>query len=115
MPSEPFFVFVKIPGSIAPEERSRRFEGPLSEALRAKRLGTVSGGGSQLSHADSEGRRTVEWCGLDVDLDEPVQGLTALREELQRLGAPRGTVLQHGSGESAVEEVLYTGFPWPCV
>src|SRR5687768_4081734 len=63
---EGLFVYVKIPAAIQPLERASRFEDPLQEALERAGLGEVSGGGSQLSDADADGRRQIEFCGIDV-------------------------------------------------
>ena len=104
----PQFVYIKIPAHIEPLDRAARFEDPLQEALDAAQLGEITGGGSQLSEADAEGRRSIEFCGIDVDLYEAEQGIALLRRELIRLQAPPGTVLQyelHGRDyEQAVHE-----------
>jgi hypothetical protein len=107
-------VFVKIPGDILPLERGELFEDPLTAVLEAKQLGTVSGGGTQLSDVQADGWRQIVWCALDVELTlPPEEGLRVLREELVRLNAPRGTVLEYEwEGEMRVEP-LYEDSPWP--
>jgi hypothetical protein len=90
---EPLFVYVKIPANIAPLERGDRFEDPLQAALEAADLGEITGGGSQLGEPDPDGRPTIEFCGIDVNLFNRDQGIALLRQELVRLGAPAGTVL----------------------
>jgi hypothetical protein len=92
---KPLFVYIKIPGHIEPLERGHRFEDPIQVALDAGELGEITGGGSQLSDVDAEGRRRIEFCGIDVDLYEVERGLALLRRELIRLDAPRGTVLEY--------------------
>ena len=64
----PLFVYIKMPGHIEPIERGERFEDPLQEALERSELGYITGGGSQLSEPDNDGRRSIEFCGIDVDL-----------------------------------------------
>ncbi len=89
----PLFVYVKIPGNIEPLERASRFEDPIQEALHEAGLGDITGGGSQLSDPEPDGRRLVEFCGLDVDLYDVHAGLALLRSELRCLSAPPGTAL----------------------
>jgi len=75
-------------------EREARYGDPVHEALQARGLGEVGGGGSQLSAPDPNGQRSVLWCGVDVDLYVHEAGLALLVAELQRLGAPPDTVLE---------------------
>jgi hypothetical protein len=89
----PLFVYIKIPGDIGPIDRGERFEDPLQAALDKESLGEITGGGSQLSDLDEKGHRSIEFCGIDVDLYDPVKGLALLRRELVRLQAPPGTLL----------------------
>lgn len=91
--AHPLFVYVKIPGNISPDERAYRFEDPLQEALDRTKLGDITGGGSQLGAPDEQGRPTIEFCGLDVDLWDAASGLALVRSELTRLNAPAGTLL----------------------
>lgn len=89
---DPLFVYVKMPGDLDPLDRWEKFAQPLQHLLEADSLGTVTGGGSQ-STEDDEGDDVVEFCGIDVDLYDAVNGLVLLRRELVRLQAPPGTVL----------------------
>ena len=101
------FVFVKVPESIMPIERGEKYEDPLDAALKQEKLGEVTGGGSQLSEPDAEGRRTVEWVGLDVELTELERGIPFLKKQLLRLGAPAGTTLEfQRAGSQVVEPVV---------
>jgi hypothetical protein len=95
--SPELFIYVMIPAAIQPIDRGTRFEDPLEAKLQEAHLGTVSGGGSQLSAPDSEGRKHIEFCGLDVDVTDREQARTLLREELPHLGAPVGTELHYTS------------------
>jgi len=105
--ANPLFVYIKIPADLGPLERGELFEDPLQEALEKKKLGTITGGGSQLSDLDDEGRRSIEFCGIDVDLYAPLDGLTLLRRELVRLKAPEGTLLLYELNGREWEEPIY--------
>jgi hypothetical protein len=61
----------------------------LGDVLRAAQLGEVTGGGQQLGEGN-----TIVYCGVDVILSERVRGLEVLREALERLGAPTGTIIE---------------------
>lgn len=84
-----YFFYVRIPGNIQPIERGERFEDPLQAALVAANLGEVTGGGSQMGEG-----KTVEFCGLDVEVTDRNKGLQIIRAVLRRLGAPAGTVIE---------------------
>lgn len=101
------FVVVRIPGHIEPIERGERFEDPLQAALEAAGLGEVTGGGSQLSEPDEEGRRRIEFCEIEVDVWKPIEGLALLRQELARRQVPRGTVLQYELNGEKCEQPIY--------
>src|ERR1700744_4616688 len=81
----PLFVYIKIPGDFGPLDRGELFEDPIQKALDLRRLGTLTGGGSQLSAPDENGKRSIEFCGIDVDLYDAANGLALLRNELVRL------------------------------
>jgi hypothetical protein len=87
-------IYIKIPAPIEPLERAERFEDPLEEVLERTGVGEISGGGSLLSAPDADGRRTIEYCGIDVDVTDLAAGLELLRTEMRRLEAPAGTSLE---------------------
>lgn len=89
------FIYLKVPGNIQPIERGERFEDPLQAMLEETGLGGVSGGGSSLSDADAEGRRVVEFCGIDIDVDDRDAALRRLRAFLPELSIPPGTELHY--------------------
>jgi hypothetical protein len=103
----PLFVYIKIPASLQPLERGEQFEDPLQEALDKEKLGSITGGGSQLSDVDENGHRSIEFCGIDVDLYEASSGLALLRSELVRLQAPPGTMLLYELNGHEWEEPVY--------
>jgi|SRR5215472_11399448 len=105
--ANPLFVYIKMPGDIEPDDRHERFAEPLQEALEAGDLGVVTGGGSMLSAPDSEGERSVLFCGIDVDLYQLDKGLELLRQVLARLEVPPGTVLSYELNDQLYEEPVF--------
>ena len=110
-PDRAQFVFVRIPEALQPSERGAKYEDPLDAALKQAAVGEVTGGGSQLSAPDKEGKRSVEWIGIDVDLTDFDKGLPVLRRELLRLGAPGSTVLEYTRNGEKIEETLEKAYP----
>lgn len=104
---EPLFVFVRIPESLEPLERAEKYEDPLEESLTSSGFGALTGGGAMLSAPDVNGHREIEWCGIDIDLDNFDEGLELLRAELKRLGAPKGTILEYTLDGIAYERDIY--------
>jgi hypothetical protein len=103
----PLFVYIRMPGDIDPEDRWNKFADPLQEALGKEGLGDVTGGGSQFSAPDEDGGDFVEFCGIDVDLYDVVNGLALLRRELIRLKAPQDTSLLYELEGREWEEPVY--------
>lgn len=96
------FLYVRIPGDIQPLEREERFERPLEVALQASGLGSVTGGGSQLGEGT-----TVEYCGLDVVVNDRLRAIQLVCSVMQRVGCPRTAVIEEYLPE-------YTELPiWP--
>jgi hypothetical protein len=83
------FFYIRIPGHIGPDERVEWFEDPLEAFLGATRIGRLTGGGSQLGEG-----KTIAFCGVDVVVADRATGLSALKQELQRLHAPAGTIIE---------------------
>ena len=100
------FVFVKIPESIMPIERGKKYEDPLDIALKKAGVGEITGGGSQLGEPDKNGSPTIDWVGIDVDLTDQAAGLPLLKAELKRLGAPQGTTLEYELEGKTTTDVL---------
>jgi hypothetical protein len=84
-----FFFYVRIPQPVGPLDRGDLYEDPLQEELADAKLGEITGGGSQLGEDD-----TIAYCGLDVVVTDHDRGLALIRETMQRLGAPAGTVIE---------------------
>jgi hypothetical protein len=104
---ESLFVFVRIPKSLEPLERAAKYEDPLEESLAASEVGVLTGGGAMLSAPDGEGHREIEWCGIDIDLFEIDAGLKLISTELQRLGAPKGTMLEYTLDGNSYQRDIY--------
>jgi hypothetical protein len=94
-PDSKQFIFVKIPEAIMPIDRGNKYEDPLDAVLKAQNVGEVSGGGSQLGKPDENGKRDIEWVGIDVDLTDFDRGFPILKAQLIRLKVPKGTVLEY--------------------
>jgi hypothetical protein len=99
--SDTHFVYVKLPEALMPDERSAKYEEPLGASLEERDLGEVTGGGTQLGEKRADGKRGIEFCGVDVELTDLDRGRALLRKRLVQLGARPGTELQFERGETA--------------
>ena len=81
------FFYVRIPENIFPIERGDKYEDPLATALGP--LGEITGGGSQLGEG-----KTIEYCGIDVVVNDRDRGLKVIRQSMQSCGAPAGTIIE---------------------
>jgi hypothetical protein len=80
-----FYILIREP--LKPKERGERYEDPLSAALGE--LGEVTGGGSQLGKG-----KTIEYCGIDVVVNDREHGLRVIRRCLRSQGAADDTVIE---------------------
>ena len=101
------FVFVRVPESLQPLDRASKYEDPLQLALDKANLGEVTGGGSQMTAPKADGSRDIEWVGIDVELTSLERGLGFLKQELIRLGVPKGTVLEYERAGKQVEDPVH--------
>jgi hypothetical protein len=81
------FFYIRIHESLRPIERAEKYEDPLEEALGE--LGHITGGGSQLGKDDS-----IEYCGIDIVVNDRDHGLRVIRKCLRACGAPPNTVIE---------------------
>ncbi|WP_052184942.1 hypothetical protein [Methylotenera sp. N17] len=98
---KPTAIYVKIKKAIMPIERGEKFEDPLNEALQAKHLGEVMGGGSMLNKDGS-----IEFVGIDVDLTNLNDGIPFLKSKLIELGVPEGTTIEYEFFNNKVVETV---------
>lgn len=103
------FMYVMIPDDIQPLARGERFEDPLEAVLQAARLGSISGGGSQLDDPYPDGRPRVAFCGIDIDVVDLDRALGAIRRKLGELDAPEGTEVHYTVGETMLLDRLANG------
>ena len=103
----PMFVYIRMPEDIDPVERQEDFGEPLDLALRSHAIGEVTGGGTALSAPDEDGDREVEYCGIDVDLSRPRDGVLVLLAELRRLGVPKRTMIEFEIGDTRHQLDVY--------
>ncbi len=84
------FVTARLNAKVQPIDRGDYYEDPLTETLKAKGLGEVTGGGTQLS-AEPCG---IDYCDLEISVHEAnEETLAAIVQRLNDLGAPRGSRL----------------------
>jgi hypothetical protein len=82
-------VTVRLNERAQPIERGERYEDPLDGVLRARRLGSVTGGGTLLGE-DGE----VAHCEIEVQLVEASpSSLETITTVMEHMGAPRGSCL----------------------
>ena len=81
------FFYVRIPESLGPIARGEKYEGPLCQAIGDE--GEVTGGGSQLGDGDS-----IEFCGIDVEVNDRIRGLAIIRKVMRTSGAPAQTIIE---------------------
>lgn len=90
-------VVARLNARVQPLDRGDLFEDPLDDLLQEAKLGSVSGGGTQLA-AEPDG---IAFCDLDLDLvsaDDAV--LDRVVTALEAMGAPKGSTLLWDAGKS---------------
>jgi len=97
LPSYPHHVIAKIMDRIGPMERGSKYGDPLVHALVAQRMGTVTGGGTQMDKAGA-----IVWVGLDLELADLEGALHFTQQRLRELGAPGGSLLEYRIGDQKV-------------
>ena len=89
-----YFLYIKIPEQIMPEQREKKYESPINELLSRHQLGEVSGGGTMLTKD-----KQIEYIGVDVDVTDPQTAIPLLIAKLKEIGAPKGTVIEQHEPE----------------
>lgn len=88
-PAPAGFVVAQLNARIQPLDRDELFDEPLDDALRRASLGEVSGGGTMQGLSGE-----VEFCDIEIAVGAPGPDAEArIIEELERLGAPKGSKL----------------------
>jgi len=82
-------VMARIWEPIEPIARGERYEDPLQAALQAARLGTVDGGGSQLTKLGE-----VQFAELELHLANLDAAVDLATRVLEEAGAPQGSELR---------------------
>jgi hypothetical protein len=83
-------VVARLNDRAQPMDRGELYENPLDDVLRKHRVGSVTGGGTQLTE-DSE----IEFCEIEIEVREPATEIIALiKQTLEELGAPKGSRLR---------------------
>lgn len=80
---------VRLYEHVEPMDRGFRYEDPLQEALESASLGTVTGGGSQLSEVGQ-----IEFAEIEVDASDMDRAVTTTVEVLEAAGAPEGSEIR---------------------
>lgn len=98
-------VIARLNARAQPLDRGDVFEDPLNEILEVAGTGQVTGAGTQLGE---EGE--IEFCDLEIMVPEASDAaIGAIREALERLGAPRGSKLIWNDGASELEFGAFEG------
>ncbi len=87
-PAKLHMVNARLWEPIEPIDRGERYEDPLEAALGARRLGAVTGGGSQLTELGE-----IEFADVNIDLVNLDDALDLVRRVLEEAGAPLGSEL----------------------
>ena len=78
-------VSLKIMDPITARQRQEKYEKPLSETLKNKKLGILTSISRQLKNGE------VESVGIGIYSDDPPAAIEALSEALREIGAPKGS------------------------
>jgi hypothetical protein len=86
----PIVVVARLYESIQPIDRGDRYEDPLDGALQARKLGAVTGGGSQLTETGE-----IAYAEIEIELANLDDALALAIESLEQAGAPEGSEIHH--------------------
>jgi hypothetical protein len=82
------FAYAQLNARVQPLDRGERYEDPLIEAISQKGWAEVTGGGTQMGENGE-----IDYCGIDLDLQDVEKAVPLVCEVLERCGAPRGSKL----------------------
>jgi hypothetical protein len=95
----PHVVLARVYEHCEPIERGDRYEDPLHAVLEEKRLGRVTGGGSQLNE-----RGGIAFADIEMEVANLDEALSAVTAALEAAGAPAGSELIDASDSRVVGE-----------
>jgi hypothetical protein len=82
-------VIARLNDRAQPMDRGELYEDPLDEVLKARGLGAVTGGGTQLGEGNE-----IEFCDVEIEVTGAVESaLDVIAKTLDGLGAPIGSRL----------------------
>ena len=94
-PDNRIMLIAQLNARVQPMDRGEYFEDPLNDALQSSGLGEVTGGGTQLAD-EPDG---IEFCDVEIMVNEASDAtVNTVIETLERLGAPKGSLLKFPSG-----------------
>ena len=83
-------IIARLNDRAQPMDRGELYEDPLHAVLQSQRWGEVSGGGSQLASSGE-----IAYCEVEIGLSAVSPAvLDGIIAELERCGAPKGSVLR---------------------
>lgn len=96
--TEQQFVVASLNARLQPLDRGHWFEDPLGERLQALEVGEIAGGGTMMFPTGE-----VQYCDVEiVAASFSPENLDVVIEELEKLGAPRGSTLRIESNGSKI-------------
>lgn len=81
-----YFLYIKIPESLLPDERHKKYAEPIHDFLEAGNFGFTDGGGTMIG-----AEKHIEYIGIEAVVHEREVGVEAVIRILRQLDAPRGT------------------------
>lgn len=95
----PHFILARVYEHIEPMDRGDRYEDPLEAVLQGKKVGRVTGGGSQLSELGQ-----IEYADIEIELANLDDALGIVVDALEARGAPQGSELISGPDSRTLRE-----------
>ena len=86
------FIVAQLNAKLMPIDRGDVFEDPLDDVLQKGNLGSVTGGGTMQAADPSDG---IKYIDLEICVqDDGPETQNTIITELERLGAPKGSILR---------------------
>lgn len=89
--SGPYDITARFYHHVEPVDRGTWYEEPLQAALDAAKVGTITGGGSQLN-----AKGGIEFADIEIEVPDRHESLRMVADALERAGAPQGSELRWG-------------------